>query len=372
MRRSNATTLEDVAREVGVSAMIASVVLNGARSSTRVSEKTRARVLEAAERLRYRPNAVARGLSRRRMDTLGVVATFDRSEINLYFLEVLNGILHAVAEQGQNATVFSISDWIHDEARILEFCDGRVDGMIFIAPHRILAAFTEMFQHHTPFVTLHSSQLPSNAFNIDVDDEGGAHAAVRHLIARGHRRIAHFTGGLDLLGGRQRLAGYRRALEETGILYDPSLILPGGYSANSGRERMQAMLTEGRINPLPTAIFCANDAIAYGCMEVMAGFGLRVPDDISIVGFDDTLMARTTTPPLTTMRQPFHQMGRRAVALLLAQIRDEEIPMEENAALASIVPTASGYHTEVFATELVVRSSVGPPTAQPLTPPHCT
>jgi LacI family transcriptional regulator len=373
MRRSNATTLEDVAREVGVSAMIASVVLNGARSSTRVSEQTRARVLEAAARLRYRPNAVARGLSRRRMDTLGVVAAINRREINLYFLEVLNGILQAAAEHGQNATVFSLSDWKAEESRILEFCDGRVDGMIFIAPHHIPEAFADTFQHHTPFVTLHSSETPSNAYNLDVDNEGGAYIIMQHLIAEGHRRIAHISGDLKLLGAQQRLAGYRRALEEADIAYDAALLLPGDFNVSAGRSNMTALLTEHSTAPLPTAIFCVNDATAYGCMEVLAGYGLRVPNDISIAGFDDTLMARTTTPPLTTMRQPFRQIGQRAVELILTQIQGEAVVVREpDAQLASVVPTGSGYHTEVFAIELVIRGSVGPPPAQPIIPARIT
>src|SRR5579875_3451633 len=126
MRRGNAATLQDVAREAGVAAMTVSVVMNGARSATRVSDATRARIQEAAARLRYRPNAVARGLSRRRMDTIGVVTKMDLKEINLYFLEVLNGILEVAAQHGQNTTVFSVTDWQGDEKRLLQFCDSRV------------------------------------------------------------------------------------------------------------------------------------------------------------------------------------------------------------------------------------------------------
>lgn len=352
MRRSNAPTLQDVAREAGVTAMAASVVLNGATSSTRVSEAARARIVDAAAKLRYRRNAVARGLSRRRLDTLGVVAVIGGGEMNLYFLELLNGILEAASEQNQNTTVFSITGWSGNESRILGFCDGRVDGMILIAPI-LTAAFAETLPGCTPVVTSHSHGALPPGYNLDVDNEGGAYAMVRWLIDRGHRRIAHFPGALDLSGARLRLAGYRRALDEAGIPADDSLILPGHFNSESGKQRMTALLErpDPGAHSLPTAVFCASDTIACGCIEALGERGLRVPDDISIAGFDDTLTARMTIPPLTTVRQPFRRMGRRAVELLLAQICGE--PGAE--------PGGDAPRTEIFEAELVVRGSVGPP-----------
>jgi LacI family transcriptional regulator len=350
MRRSDATTLQDVARAAGVSAMTVSVVLNGARSATRVSEATRARILEAAAQLKYRPNAAARGLQRRRMDTIGVVAVVDGGEVNLYFLEVLNGILEAAARNGQNATVFSIADWEKDEARITGFCDGRVDGMIFIAPC-MTVEMAAALQSHTPFVTIHSDRILPNVWNLDVDNESGAREATQRLILQGHRRIAHFTGQLDLLGARQRLNGYRGALVQAGIPLDESLIIPCGYSATAGHYQMNELLeNRSDANPLPTAIFCASDAIAQGCLEALTERGLSAPQDISLIGFDDTLAARMTNPPLTTVRQPFRTLGSRAVELLLPQI-----PGGAEAS-ASVIP-----HTEIAAVELVVRGSDGPP-----------
>ncbi len=369
MKRSTAATLEDVAREAWVSAMVASVVLNGARSSTRVSEKTRARILEAAARLHYRRNALALGLSRNRIDTIGVAATIDSSDVNLYFLEVLNGILGAAAEHGQSANVFSVFDWQRDQARLLEFCDGRIDGMILIGPH-LDAAFAEALAHHTRFVTLHSNSALPNAYNLDVDNERGGYEATRHLLEQGHRRIAHFAANLDLVGAQQRLAGYRRALEEAGIAFEDSLVVPGQFNIDSGRQSMSALLERCASAPLPTAIFCASDAIAYGCMEVLTSHGIRIPDDISVVGFDDTMMARMTRPPLTTVCQPFRQMGRRAVELLLSQIHADEVPAaEENTPSALAAPgDDADSHTVIFAVELVVRESTGPPPKQPIVP----
>lgn len=383
MRRSNAPTLQDVAAQAGVTAMTVSVVLNGARSATRVSEATRLRIQEAAARLHYRPNGVARGLSRRRMDTIGIVSSIINSDEdgdpNLYFLEILNGILEAAARHGQNTTVFSIRDWCADEAKILQFCDGRVDGLIFVAPQRLSLSFAESLQHHTPFVTMHANDLLPRTYNLDIDNEGGAYAAVQYLIAQGHTRIAHFAGPLKFQGAQQRLAGYQRALSEANLAFDHSLVLEGEYHTNSGKERAVRLLGDGQISPLPTAIFCASDDIAAGCLEALLAQGLRVPEDISLVGFDDVLTARMTAPPLTTVKQPFRLLGSRAVEMLMPQILNGIVPTigatqsSEASALSPESGTATDReapHTEVFDVKLVVRGSVGQPPVPPITPPR--
>ena len=334
MRRSNAPTLQDVADQAGVTSMAASVVLNGARSSTRVSDTTRARIIDAAERLNYRRNAVALGLSRRQMDAIGVVSVIDvasgldRNDLNLYFLELLNGILESAAQFGQNVTVFTIKSWQEDDERVLEFCDGRIDGLILIAP-MLSTSLARQLPRLTPVVTIHSNHPAPHTHNLDVDNEAAGFMIVRHLIEQGHSRIMHITGGTKVTGARRRLEGYLRALDSAQIAVDERLIVDGNYSIWCGREKMNAWIQSGK--ELPTAIFCANDAIAYGCMEVLAAAGVAVPDRVSVAGFDDTLMARTMTPAVTTIRQPFREMGRRAVELQLQQIRtDAEIKAGES------------------------------------------
>jgi LacI family transcriptional regulator len=379
MRRSSATTLQDVAREAGVATMTVSVVLNGARSGTRVSDATRQRILEAAARLRYRPNAVARGLTRQRMDTIGVVAKFDDGEINLYFLEVLTGILDAGVRYGQNTMVFSVSDWEKDEQRILRLCDGRVDGMILVGPI-FSADFAETLLHYSAFVTIHSTGAMPNTYDLNVDDEAAACTIVRHLVENGHRRIAHFTGG-NLEGAQRRLNGYRKALTEAGIPLDDSLVLDGEFSTESGHRLVRALVEGWPNEPLPTAIFCANDAVAYGCIEELTRYGISVPDDVSVAGFDDLMTARMTNPPLTTMRQPFHRMGQRAVELVLQQIqRDSEDAerqrleakqgeaADSDTAAKNTDTTLFKPHKELFDTELIVRKSVAPPSTVPVRP----
>lgn len=356
MRRSNAATLTDVAREAGVAVMTASVVLNGARSSTRVSESTRARIVEAAARLRYRPNAVARGLSRRRMDTIGVVAMIDGDDINLYFLELLNGILQGASRHGQNTTVFSVKDWQAEEQRLLHLCDGRVDGIVLIGPS-LSGAFLETFSQRTPLVAIHANECPEGVSWVDVDDEGGGYTLTRHMIEQGHRHIAHITGTLDLRGTHLRLDGYKRALAEAGIAFDPGLVAHAGYAMSGGRWGVEQLAERLDRAPRPTAIFCGSDAIATGCIESLAERGLRVPEDISVAGFDDLLLAKMTSPPLTTVRQPFRNMGESAVEILLHQILREHQgePVDGPLPLADVPPV------QRFPVELVIRGSVGPP-----------
>ena len=360
MRRSAAPTLKDVAEIAGVSPMLASVVLNGARSTTRVSEASRLRITEAAEQLGYRRNALAHGLTRNLLDTIGVVTDINGAELNLYFLEIFYGILEAATEYRQNTTVFSIADWKHDAERILQFSDGRVDGIIFIAPVSLPMPLLESLRYHTPFVTLHSNIRSDELTDIDIDDEGGAYLIVQYLIAQGHRRIAHFTGSQAIRGAQLRIQGYCRALEEAGIPRDDSLIVPCNYSLTMGRERMKQFLEETPHAHLPTALFCGNDTIAYGCIEVLTAQGIRVPEQMSIAGFDDSLMARLTQPALTTVCQPFRRMGQRAVERLLPKIRSDIPVTNKDADNAMPFRKLPGTDTEMFDVTLIVRDSVHP------------
>ncbi len=349
-RPDRPATLADVGREAGVSAMAASAVLNGARTSTRISRETRARILAAAIKLSYRPNAAARALAQRRMNTLGIAAIVnDGGEFDHYFLEAFNGIITNAAVHSQTTTVFALHDWDRDSHRIPGFCDGRIDGLILIAPvfHGASARFLPT---HTPFVAMHPDQPLPGVVNIEADEEPGAQAIVRDLLAAGHRRILHITGPRGRCGPERRIHGYQSALRAHGIAFDPDLMVDGRFSTEGGREVMSAWLERHVGQPLPDAIFAASDAIALGCLEVLARTGYNVPHDISVVGFDDTLAARTTAPQLTTVRQPLRAMGMRAVELLLERIRRN---------LGEPVADASG--TIVFPVEIVHRASVRPP-----------
>ena len=355
--------------------MAASVVVNGGRSATRVSEATRERITEVATRLRYRPNAVARGLSRRRMNSIGVVSVIETDDVNLYFLEVLNGIVSVAAQHSQSTTICSINSWHTSEKRILQFCDGRVDGVILLGPGELSPGFFESLRHRTQFFAIHGDTLPKDIDGVDVDDESGAYAVVAHLIELGHRRIAHFCGPSTGVGARRRLAGYRRSLIDARLEVDESLLFPGEYDTESGRARTRQLLSACPGGVLPTAIFCANDGIAAGCLEVLAQNHVRVPEDISVAGFDDFLLARMTLPTLTTVAQPFRRMGEYALERLLLWINQSTEPQvapqqSEGAELLSQAPQPKPTaHIEIYPCELVVRGSTGCPALRPATLP---
>lgn len=346
-KTARAATLADVGRAAGVSAMAVSAALNETRTSARISEQTRAKILEAAEALGYRPNVAARALVKRRMNTIGVSVVWDHEDLNHYFVEILNGIIQAASRHGQNATVFTFNSWEQDVEKVGASCDGRIDGMILVAP-LLTPALAAKLPQHTPFVALHSNTEFEGIVNIESDEERGAKDMVQALLERGHKRILHVSGPRGLLGAERRICGYRAALQEAGIEMDEELLVTSGFGAKEGHESLSRWLEAHKGQPLPDAIFCFNDALAIGCMEVLASNGMRIPDEVSVCGFDDTLAARTTVPQLSSVHQPLREMGARAVEILLERIEagHEKTFKEEPASPI------------VFETSVVLRGSV--------------
>ena len=316
-RARHAATLADVGREAGVSIMAASAVLNGAKTSSRISDDTRARILAAAEKLRYRANATARALVDRRMNAIGVATVLSRNELNQYFLEVFNGVIETAAEFDQNTTVFAVPDWKEGASRIPAICDSRIDGLILLAP-LLDAEAARFLPDHTPIVSVHANHELPNVVNLESDEEAGAFEMVRHMLALGHRRILHVGGPSDSIGATRRISGYLGAHAAAGVKPLPDYIIPGFFTTDSGRRELEAWLQRHRGEPLPQAIFAASDAIAMGCLDTLSARGLRTPADVSVVGFDDTMMARSAH--LATVRQPLREMGHRAVRLLMDRI----------------------------------------------------
>ncbi|NRF71664.1 LacI family DNA-binding transcriptional regulator [Aquincola sp. S2] len=298
--------------------MAASSALNrSGRSSARVSAETRERVLSAAQQLRYRPNATARALANQRTNVIGFVANFLGEEPNLYFLEVFSGVIQGATAAGQAPAVFALGDWGEAPARIPALCDGRVDGLILLGP-RLQDDGSAWLPRHTAMVSVQADRPLSAVVNIMSDDEAGAHEMVRQLLAMGHRRILHVGGPSEYLGANQRVEGYLRAHAEAGVKPAPGHVVRAPLDVEGGREAMRAWLQRHHGRPLPQAVFGGNDAIAFGCIETLRSRGLRVPDDISVIGYDHTLMARAAQ--MATVRQPLHEMGRRAVELLMQRI----------------------------------------------------
>jgi DNA-binding LacI/PurR family transcriptional regulator len=307
--RRRPAVMSDVGRLAGVSHQTVSRVING---SPHVREETRQRVIAAMRELDYHPNSVARALVTGRSSTLGVVS-FDTT---LYGpASTLLGIERAAHEAGYFIIVASLKaldrESIDDAIERLRLHG--VDGILVIAPMREGA---EALLHvdasgGIPVVAVEAGPDASVPV-VAVDQDAGAALATRHLLELGHETVWHIAGPSDFVEARQRLDGWRRTLEEAGIRVPDAL--EGDWSAHAGYELGQRLVREPGI----TAVFVANDQMALGALRALHEAGRRIPADLSIVGFDDIPESPYFTPPLTTIRQDFNELGSRGVRLLLA------------------------------------------------------
>lgn len=313
----------------------------------KASAETRDRVLKAMRELDYQPSAIARGLARRKMNAIGVVF-YTHSTTPLvtaaYFGDLLGGILQTAMQAQQSTTLFTEINCIDARANLNTYCDGRCDGLIFVGPPFSDDLAEAMHRKHTPFVFLGDQPTSPNISCVDVDNAASAARIVEFLISHRHQRIAFLGGDRQITSSRLREQGYRQALCDATLEADE--VLPGLYSSTSGYERTCRLMQN--FEAPPTALFCASDEIAVGAMSALNFLGLRVPEDVSVVGFDDSSAASTVQPPLTTMRQPFQELACCAVELLLEQIRGSET-LEKRI----LLPTS-----------LVVRDTVSTPNLQ--------
>jgi DNA-binding LacI/PurR family transcriptional regulator len=295
----------DVARLAGVSHQTVSRVLNGHPS---VRDETRERVLTAVRQLNYRPNALARGLAGRRSRVLGVVS-FDTI---LYGpAATLLGVERAARAAGYGVSIVALERIDHAgiSSALDTLAEQSVAGVVIIAPFTNAAAALRSLPTGIPAVVVESGTsgpLPA----ISVDQVAGARLAVRHLLDLGHRTVWHVRGPADWLEARDRADAWRATLEEAGRPVPP--VLEGDWSARSGYEAGWRLLDRD-----VSAVFCANDQQALGLLRALHERGVRVPEDISVVGFDDIPEAAFMSPPLTTVRQDFDEVGRRCLATLL-------------------------------------------------------
>lgn len=328
VQRAFKSTIKDVAEACGVSLMTVSHVIN--EKPGKASPETRARVLKAARELDYQPSAIARGLARRKMNAVGLVF-YTHSTTPLvrtaYFGDILGGILETAMQARQSTTLFTEINCTDVRENLNTYCDGRCDGLIFVGPPFSDDLAEALRRKHTPYVFLGDQPRDPGVCCVDVDNADSALRAVEFLIKNGHQRIAFLGGDTQITSARQREQGYRQALLNAALEMDEALILPGLYSLDSGYRRTGELMQNSE-NP-PTALFCANDEIAVGALSAINALGLRVPEDMSIIGFDDSSAASSSQPALTTMRQPFQELARRAVELLLAQIQDHEMPVRQ-------------------------------------------
>ncbi len=326
--------MSDVAAVAGVSHQTVSRVLNGHPS---VRPETRQRVLDAIAELGYRRNPAARALVTRRTDTIGVVASGSALFGPTSTLIAVEG---AARDAGLYVSVATVARWEAEGMRqVLEhFMAQGVEGVVVIAAHDEAIEAVRAFDAPVPVVMVGPRDLPGErAHSVAVDQYAGARLATRHLLDLGHRDVVHLAGPDDWLDARARTRGWRDEMAAAGI--EVGAPIRGDWSAGRGYEVGRDLVRSG----LPTAVLAANDQLALGLLRAFAESGVRVPDDVSVVGFDDVDGSAHFYPPLTTVRQEFGALGRRCLELLLAVIAGQEKA------------------AELIAPRLVVRASSGPP-----------
>jgi len=305
-------TIKDVAREAGVSVGTASQAL---RDSPAVRETTRRRVLAVSKRLRYQPSALARGLVTRRTHTVGLLIS-DIS--NPFFVRAVRAVEDVAQENGYNVILCNTDEDPTKEKRYLRvLVEKRVDGIILATTAGSLQAVRDVRWRRIPLV-LFDRELPHVSIDtVKVDSVLGGRLATEHLLGLGHRRIAIIHGPVVRSTGAERLRGYLLALRSAGLRPEPALIREGNFKQDSGRELTRKLL---ELSPRPTALFCTNNLMTVGAMQTLQERGVRIPTDLSLVGYDDMEWWMLTHPPLTTVGQPVYDLGREAMRLLLAQI----------------------------------------------------
>jgi LacI family transcriptional regulator len=358
-------TIRDVARLAGVSTATVSHVLHG--RTDKMSEQTRERVLAAVRELRYRPTAFEQREGKTATKNLAVVAvelTHQPIVSNNYYGYVLDGIVESSALRGYSVTLFVERMWDEDGHNIRRNYDGKADGVIFIAPDITSETVPQFVERGSPIVVVGTTWTSGGVSTIDIDNHSGGELVTQHLIDLGHRRIAYIGFHRRNCSSLERCEGYRRALHKAGISFDRRLVTfrtgasqpefpsdPASvdYFVFMGDYPANAMDHLFALSDPPTALVCWNADIAISCSERLSRQGISVPNQVSMVCFDDHWRVWENDPPLTTVRQPLQAIGRRAAAILIER---------------AIEPSHPDEHVR-YEPELIVRSSTGPAPGTP-------
>jgi LacI family transcriptional regulator len=325
------STISDVAKRAGVSAMTVSRVVNGTGYT---STKTRARVEAAIEELGYVPNALARQLRSKRTKTIALVVS-DIS--NPFFTTIARGVEDFFVGHGFSVMYCNTDEDEAEEEQYLHMLiERQVDGILLVPARSSGDSFRLLGTHHMPVVVIDRRIEAANVDSVRCDSEAGAYALAKHLTDLGHRRIAVLTGRRNVSTSVDRVAGCRRALEEAGSTLPDELVHWGGFQfgksnqADGHRMASEMLAADGE---RPTAVFCANNFIGFGAIRALREAGLRVPDDISVVAFDDLPEEWISEPFLTVAAQPAYEIGHRAATLLLDHITGSHEPQGESIVL---------------------------------------
>jgi LacI family transcriptional regulator len=332
-RSTDNVTIIDVAREAGVSYATVSRVIN---NKAHVKPAKREAVLSAMARLGYVVNQQARSLAGGHSGVIGLlVQNLGSSWVGT----IMRGVDEELDTLGYDMMLYTTHRAkSHEAAHVAAITRGVADGLLLILPRDTASYLESLRRRQFPYVVIDPQEIDERTPAVAVTNIEGATSAMRYLIDLGHRRIGFITGNLELVSARDRLAAYRAALIDHGITPDPELVAEGDFLQHRGFVAAQTLLD---LPERPTAIFASNDVTAFGVIEAARDRGLRIPEDLSVIGFDDIPEAANIHPPLTTIRQPLEQMGRMAARMLLHAIEHPEIEMK----------------TVVLPTELIIRSS---------------
>jgi DNA-binding LacI/PurR family transcriptional regulator len=326
--------IKDVARLAGVSPATVSRVLNG---SAGVREATRERVMAAVRQLNFAPSAVAKGLREGRSGIVGVVVP-DLS--SLFFMDVLKGLENTLNLNDFRVVVCDSQNQMKKEKENCRWLlSGGVDALILIGPMSEDSYLLELAQSGTPLGVFGRLIDHPNVTCLTVENRVTSFRATEHLINHGHRKIAFISGTPGVVDGEQRFEGYRDALAQYGLPFDPNWVQCGNFTEEGGMRAFDALMS---LPDRPTAVFAANDEMAVGVLVQAARYGLRVPDDLAVIGFDNVRLARLVHPALTTVNQPRLDAGFRLAQNMLQRLNG----------------TADAEHALLQA-DLVVRQSCG-------------
>ncbi|RRD95874.1 LacI family transcriptional regulator [Clostridiales bacterium COT073_COT-073] len=307
------TTIKDIANYTGVSVTTISLVLNN--KATKISQQTKDMILKAAQELNYRPNQLAIGLVKKRTETIGLILS-DVS--NVFFANLAKGVEDECRRKGWNVVLCNTNDkHERDLSYIQVLADKGVDGILFCMSKdsnkkKAMESIQLIGKLKIPFVMIDRFLEEADCCSVIVNHKQGGYEATKHLLAQGHRRIGCVTGPMELEDSKERLKGYKKALEEMNLSYKEDLVYKGDYNRESGFRAVDHLLKQK-----VTAIFAFNDMTAYGVYNRLKQKGLDVPKDLSLIGYDDIFFSEILDVPLTTVRQPIYDMGKEAVRQLI-------------------------------------------------------
>lgn len=325
--------------------MTVSAVLNGSRSNTRVAADTRRRIEAIAAELNYSANAMARGLRRQKTDTIGVLFTWagTRTIHSLYSAAILDGIVSGAAAAGFHVLLYT-KGWVSADVSSAAFADGRTDGVIVVSPVENSDVVSGLTALNLPVAVISSSVRDAGVPGVNIDNRMAVELVIEHLVSLGHTKIAYAGQTRERRSMRERHDFFREAMAARALAVPERFVLADLHAGSPERSEIARLLTEPEP---PTALFASNDDLAAEVIETARAVGVDVPGKLSVVGVDDILVASLTTPKLTTIRLPLHEMGEMAARLLVARIQSHDA--SELLPIQTVVP------------ELIVRDSTVPP-----------